>query len=229
MKTSIKLILSVVAIITLSACVPKDVQPIQSLSDIDIGKMSVENVYVRLSPSLLGIMQERLGKARAKLASNQANLDKINARRRVGQGTRQKARDAVATQEKRVARYEGELVNIPKDIKESLVKLVSEMPSIGKSVDLNVEVNSFSLTNGGAVLMVGGSDSMDGTVSIVESGTINKIGVYSVRDLDTNAAGGLLGLIARGTDPRGDMINQFSKKVVDILYTTSDGKKVATD
>ena len=98
-----------------------------------------------------------------------------------------------------------------------------------KYIDLLVEVNSFKLTNAGEVIMIGGVDSMHGTVTVLDRGTTNQIGIYNITVIDTNASGGVMGVAVRGSDPRGDMIKEFSKSTLSILSRKSTGKKTKTD
>ncbi len=209
----------------LISCVPTQVQPIQTMDDAYIGKMNVNNVYVRLSPTLAGEIRGRITKAKSELKEDQLYLDEINSRRVVGTTTRKKAKEDVANKKQLIARLEAELKNITQDVRLDIAKYNIDNEKANKRVDLNVEINSFVLTNAGEVLFIGGYDMMNATVTVLEEGTRNKMGIYSVTDLDTNGSGGVIAVIARGPDPRGDMIRNFSKKVIDVLYRLSNGKK----
>ena len=204
--------------IVLTACGPKGVQSVRSLSEVYIGNLNVENIYVRLTPALNEQLSVRVVKLRELIVEKENELRILNERNRLSSGARTEAKKQIALAQKRMTSLERELVRIPNDIREKIENRMSEFAPGEKKVILNVLIYSFNLTNGATVLLVGGIDSMYGTVEVIDPVSLEKIGVYNVSEVDTNAAGGVLGVVVRGTDPRGDMINQFANKIVDALF-----------
>lgn len=212
-------IISVLFITTiLTACGPKDVQPIQSLSGIETGEFNLANVNVELSPEFIAQFDNRVKEEEENI---QLQKDKIeNPTGRTSFRRREAAKVAqtrLEESEKKIVSIKEQMVEVDKDVRDGIKEELANKFSGSRSIDLDISINSFAMTNGGAVVLVGGSDSMTGLVKITDSQTSELLGEYHITDMDTNAAGGLLGLMVRGSDPKGDMIRQFSEKIIGVL------------
>jgi hypothetical protein len=218
MKLFIKATFIIFGVFTLAACGVKDVQPIMALSDVSVGKLQVSNFNVVLSPQYESRLKQNIESQEVKLADNQKRLAKLNENKNGSKDKKQYRRKEVNKYEKRIVRLNEEMITIPKDVQTGLETALVGLPQGTQSVNVDVEINSFTLTDTGMVLLAGGSDSMNATMNIKDATSNENIGVYSVTDSDQNAAGGILGLMVRGGDARGDMIRQFSEKVLAVIY-----------
>ncbi len=218
MKILSKILFALPAIVLLSACGPKDVQPIQSLSGIEVEEFNVSSIDVVLSPEFVNQVEAQIAKEKENIKLQNERID--NPPGRTSLSRKQNAdvaRGRLEESEKKIVSITEEMNAIESDVKESLQAMLEDQFSGNRNVDVDVSINSFSLTNGAAVVLIGGSDSMSGILKISDSQTSNLLGEYYISDMDTNAAGGLLGLMVRGGDARGDMIKQFSEKVSDVI------------
>ncbi len=206
----------VIIVILVASCVQKDVEPARSLSDADLGNLKVQEVYVRLQPALISTLEVGRVRLEEDLNDKKVELDRLNERNRVPVGARAAAREEVQLAQRRLDNLAREQIDIPADVKYQLEQRMAAYPDGEKRVILNVLIYSFKLTDAATVLVLGGMDQMYGVVEVIDPDTRAKIGIYNVREIDANS--GLMGLAVRGTDPRGDMINQFSANIIKALF-----------
>ncbi len=218
MKKSFRIISIIVTAVVLTACGPKAVQPIQSLSGIETREFNLTNVNVELSPEFIARIEQQVSKEEDYIASQKERV--ANPSGRTSLRRKQNAEIAqkrVEETENRITSIKEETAAIETDVRAGIQEELANKFSGSRNINLDVSVNSFAMTNGGAVVLIGGSDSMTGLIKITDNQSNDLLGEYHITDLDTNAAGGLLGLMVRGGDPRGDMIRQFSEKISDVL------------
>ena len=218
MKVSFKFIFTITALLLVASCGPKGVQPIHSLSAVDVGEINITNIEVSLSPEFVDGVQSRVTKERESIIAQRERIAGLGKQTRLKQKQITKvAEKSIEKSERKIISLETEMAEVETDVREGIVSALANKFVGRKNVDVSVSVNSFAMTNGGAVVLLGGSDSMTGLLRIQDSQSDELLGEYYITDLDTNAAGGLLGLMVRGGDPRGDMIKQFSQKVFEAI------------
>ncbi|MCC3859916.1 hypothetical protein [Pseudemcibacter aquimaris] len=218
MKTRLKIFSTIIMLAALSACGPKDIQPIQSLSGVDTQQFNLVNVNVGLSPEFVARVENDIAEEEEYIATQQKRIDtptgSTSFRKRENAKVAQKN---IEKSQKKIVSLKEEMTAVEVDIRAGIKEELAGKFSGNRDIDLDVSINSFALTNGASVVLIGGSDSMTGLVKIKDNQSGDLLGQYHITDMDTNAAGGLLGLMVRGSDPRGDMIKQFSEKIVDVL------------
>lgn len=214
MKKLFIAVCSITVAFVLSSCGPKDIQPVQALSDTVVGNVNVKTVNVRWNVAHEDLfMQEQEG-----LKELQLEYDNAAIKTRKERSSRKTLKKKLNKKRNRVEGMEKKNIEFSDAVKVAIENSLALRLRGETDVDVNVVLSSVSMTNSGFVFLVGGSDSMTGTVGIINSETQDVLGEYVITDYDSNAAGGLLGVMVRGTDPRGDMIKQFSDKVVEAIY-----------
>ncbi len=216
MKQLIKFISIFLAAVFFTACTPKGVQPIQSLSGVDVADFNLTNVNVGLSPEFIARVEKQITDEEEYIASQKELIENPPGR------TSLRRRDATKVAQKRLEESENkinsireEMVAIETDVSTGIQKVLADKFLGSRNVSLDVLINSFAMTNGGAVILVGGSDSMTGLIRIKDDQSNELLGEYHITDFDANS--GLIGMMARGGNPRGSMIRQFSEKISDVL------------
>jgi hypothetical protein len=184
--------------------------------------LKIENVTVRFSTGFHCKLKNLLARQKETLQKKKDELANINSRRVVGQGTKENARKQVTLWTKNVEFTENERKIIPTEIKEGINKALEGKTQGVRGVSLNVLLGDFNSPTSGQVLFVGGADTIAASIIVVDNETNENLASFIATDIDTNLEGGILGLIVRGFDGRGDMINKFSKKIIDSLIREGD-------
>ena len=200
----------------LSGCGPKEVQPIQSLSDIKAEEIHVTNVNVELGAQFKELYSKKIGKETEIISAQNeriANLAEVRSRK--NKLTREAAEKKIEKAEKKKTSLIDEMSAVPVDLKAAIRNALEGKFGGNRDVNLDVVVDSLTLTNGAAVFLVGGTDSMTGTLKINDANSNELLGEYHITNLDSN--GGLIGAVARGDGVRGKMFKEFSTKITGIL------------
>ncbi len=225
MKKNLKLLISFIIFTIPILSFAQEVRTIDPLEKYDVGQMNVSTINVRLSPGFLGKIEDLIANQTEELKEKQVKLDQINSRRRVTSSTRDEAKEAVTLREKRISILKKSKIDIPVEIQNSVEALFQNRNKGETDITLNIMINSFFMTNGGRVLMVGGKDGIDAYLIILESATGKTIASYNISDLDDYTQGGVIALIVRGFKGRNEMVNHFSEKVANIFYKIEPKKK----
>ena len=216
MKKMFHTALAVTLAAILCGCGPKEVQPIQSLSDIKADEIHVTDVNVGLGTQFVEFYSAKIDKEEEIIRSQQERIANLSdVRSRENKLNREAAEKNIEKAEKKKASLHEEMTAVPVDVETAIRSALKNKFGGSREVNLDVTVDSLTLTNGAAVFLVGGSDSMTGTLKINDAKSNELLGEYHITNFDSN--GGLIGAVARGDGVRGKMFNEFSSKISGIL------------
>ena len=207
-------------IIVLSACNSGNVKPIQSISDAYVGNMSVQNVTVNYDPEFEERLKRDLDRQTRLLNDKKEYLQRVNSRRIVSSQTKTEATEDLERQQKLYDNAFDNYHNLAKITKDAIFKHFDIGAKNGNKVDLDIKLKKFKLVSDGMIFMGGGSDSMEGEMTIKDANSKNIVGILNVKMQEVNLSGGMVGAMSRTANPKENLINIFTQKIANLIENT---------